>query len=71
MPQQPITPYSVEERILDGGTAWVAIRARGAEWSWLTPEEPAQLGQQWVDRYGPRGSQTTATNDELRLIATD
>ena len=61
MPQQPITPYSVEERILDGGTAWVAIRARGAEWSWLTPAEAAHLGQQLVDRYGPRDSQTTAT----------
>ena len=29
---QAIGSYSVEERILDGGTAWVAIRARGAEW---------------------------------------
>ena len=40
MPQS-ITSYSVEERILDGGAAWVAIRARGAEWSWLTPAEAA------------------------------
>ena len=62
---QAISSYSVEERVLDGGTAWVAIRARGAEWSWLTPEEAAHLGQQWVDRYAPRDSQTTAANDEL------
>ena len=67
---QAVSPYSVEERILDGETAWVAIRARGAEWSWLTPAEAAHLGQQWVDRYGSRDSQMTATNDERALIAT-
>jgi hypothetical protein len=68
---QAISPYSVEEeeRILDGGTAWVAIRARGAGWSWLTPAEAARLGQQWVERYGPRRNRPTATQDEL--IATD
>jgi hypothetical protein len=45
-------PYSVEERLIDGEITWVAIRARGAEWSWLTPAEAARLGQQWVRRYG-------------------
>jgi hypothetical protein len=49
---QAISPFSVEERIVDGDTVWVAIRARGAEWSWLTPAEAAQLGRQWVERYG-------------------
>jgi hypothetical protein len=49
---QAIGPYSVEERVADGETVWVAIRARGAEWSWLTPQEAARLGQQWVERYG-------------------
>jgi len=68
---QVISSYSVEERILDGGTAWVAIRARGAEWSWLTPAEAAHLGQQWAERYGPQHSRPTATNDEHALIATD
>ena len=38
---QAVGPYSVEERVVAGGTghetSWVAIRARGAEWSWLTP----------------------------------
>ncbi len=48
-----ISSYSVEHRIIDGGTEWVAIRARGAEWSWLTPAEAAELGRQWVERYGP------------------
>ena len=68
---QAISSYSVEEeeRILDGGTAWVVIRARGAEWSWLTPAEAAHLGQQWVERYGPRRSRPAATQD--KLIATE
>jgi hypothetical protein len=49
---QAVSPFSVEERVVDGDTVWVAIRARGAEWSWLTPAEAAQLGRQWVERYG-------------------
>ena len=40
--------YSVEERGVHGDTVWVAIRARGGEWSWLTPAEAARLGRQWV-----------------------
>jgi hypothetical protein len=51
---EAISSYSVEERILHGETVWVAIRARGAEWSWLTPAEAARLGRQWVERYGNR-----------------
>ena len=61
---EAIGPYSVEERIMNGGTTWVAIRARGAEWSWLTPAEAARLGREWVTRYGsddspspPRGTE--------------
>ena len=44
----------VEERIVQAETwrVWVAIRARGAEWSRLTPAEAARIGQQWVDNYG-------------------
>jgi hypothetical protein len=49
--------YTVEERTSDGETIRVAIRARGAEWSWLTPAEAARLGQQWVARYGNRLSE--------------
>jgi hypothetical protein len=52
---EAISPFSVEERVIDGNTVWVAIRARGAEWSWLTPQEAAQLGRQWVERYGKSG----------------
>jgi hypothetical protein len=47
-----ISSYSVEARTSDGETVWVAIRARGAEWSWLTPAEAAGLGQQWAAKYG-------------------
>ena len=68
---QAISSYSVEERILNGGTVWVAIRARGAEWSWLTPEEAAHLGQQWAARYGSQHSPPTATGDQRALVATD
>ena len=49
---EAISSYSVEERVVQGETVWIAIRARGAEWSWLTPAEAARLGQQWVDSYG-------------------
>jgi hypothetical protein len=44
-----ISCYNVEQRVVAGETVWVAIRARGAEWSWLTPEEAAQIGEQWVE----------------------
>jgi hypothetical protein len=43
--------FAVEEHV-HGDTRWVAIRARGAEWSWLTPEEAADLGRQWMEKYG-------------------
>lgn len=46
-----ISPYSVEEREVHGGACWIAIRARGAEWSWLTPDEALAIGRLWVERY--------------------
>jgi hypothetical protein len=49
---EAVSSYSVEERVVGGDTVWVGIRARGAEWSWLTPTEAARLGQQWVELYG-------------------
>ena len=52
-------PFTVEEHT-HGDTLWVAIRARGAEWSWLTPEEAARLGRAWVERYGARETQKRA-----------
>jgi hypothetical protein len=42
---------TVQEQIV-GAVRWIAIRARGAEWSWLTPDEAAKLGSDWSKRYG-------------------
>jgi hypothetical protein len=43
-------PFMVEEHV-HGETVWVALRSRGADWSWLTPEEAVQLGREWIERY--------------------
>jgi hypothetical protein len=42
---------SVQERIV-GDVRWVALRARGADWSWLTPQEAVELAREWRERYG-------------------
>jgi hypothetical protein len=55
---QTVGPYSVEEHSVRGETLWIAIRARGAEWSWLTPEEAAAIGRTWVERYGQPDGRT-------------
>jgi len=34
-----------------GDTVWVAVRSRGADWSWLTPEEAVCVAHQWLERY--------------------
>ena len=44
-------PLVVEEH-KHGETVWVALRARGADWSWLTPEEAVRIGREWIDKYG-------------------
>lgn len=62
---QPVSPYSVEEHVVYGDTRWIAIRARGAEWSWLTPEEAAAIGRAWVEKYGNHAQITP------RLIAAE
>ncbi len=41
---------AVEEHI-HGETVWVALRSRGADWSWLTPEEAVQLARTWIEKY--------------------
>jgi hypothetical protein len=72
---------AVEEHI-HGEAKWVALRARGAEWSWLTPDEAVQIARQWIDQYGaraepsadekperPGSSKGTATNTrKLQLV---
>jgi hypothetical protein len=35
-----------------GGTQWVAVRARGADWSWLTPDDALRLAHHWLATYG-------------------
>jgi hypothetical protein len=55
--------YSVEERVVQGETVWVAIRARGAEWSWLTPAEAVQLAV--------NGSRSTTTGRRTVRAAND
>ena len=50
-----VAPYQVEERLV-GETRWIAIRARGAEWSYLTTQEAVDLGRHWVERFGEERS---------------
>lgn len=45
-------PLAVEEHV-HGDTVWVAVRARGAEWSWLTADEAVRLGRELIERYSP------------------
>ena len=49
----------VEEHI-HGDTQWVAIRARGAEWSWLTPTDALLLAQHWMAIYEATATAKTA-----------
>ena len=42
---------TVQERVV-GDVRWIALRARGADWSWLTPQEAAELAREWKERYG-------------------
>ena len=58
-----VGPYSVEEHSVRGETLWMALRARGAEWSSLTPEEAAAIGRSWVERYGPEFIHVAAAPD--------
>lgn len=45
-------PLAVEEHV-HGETVWVALRSRGADWSWLTPDEAVRLGREWIAKYAP------------------
>jgi hypothetical protein len=44
--------FAVEEHV-HGQTVWVALRARGADWSWLTPDEAVELGRALLEKYSP------------------
>jgi hypothetical protein len=54
MPHSP--PVVVEEHV-HGETTWVAVRSRGADWSWLTPEEALQIALAWIEKYGPKAAE--------------
>lgn len=58
-------PLSVEEHV-HGDTVWVAVRARGADWSWLTPEEAVRLARDWLDRYAPGSFAAGSFSPEAR-----
>ena len=42
---------AVEEHVA-GNTLWIAVRARGAEWSWLTPDDALRLAAHLMAVYG-------------------
>jgi hypothetical protein len=48
---QDFGSVAVEEH-MHGDILWVAVRARGAEWSWLTPEDAVRLARHWMALYG-------------------
>ena len=74
---EAISPFSVEEQIVIGEVVWVAIRARGAEWTWLTPAEAARLARRWVERYGrphdgkPHDGRPTESKGVRKLIVAE
>ncbi len=47
------SPTLAVEEHTHGETVWVALRSRGADWSWLTPEEAVQLGRTLIEKYSP------------------
>ena len=55
-----VGPYEVEQRVIGSETRWVAIRARGAEWSFLTPVEAADLGRRLVEQFGRKTEDSKA-----------
>jgi hypothetical protein len=47
---------AVEEHV-HGDTVWVALRARGADWSWITPQEAVRLGRELIEKYSDAAPQ--------------
>jgi hypothetical protein len=60
LPAPASSTIAITEYFL-GDICWVAIRARGAEWSWLTPYEAAEIGRQWLNDYGNVSAETRST----------
>ncbi len=57
---------TVEEHV-HGGMLWVAVRARGAEWSWLTRDDALRLAQHWITTYGSLAN-PTLTEIQRQLV---
>ena len=58
---QTFGSVSVEEH-LHGDTKWVAVRARRAEWSWLTQDDAILLARYWMATYGAPTNPQTASS---------
>jgi hypothetical protein len=65
---QDFGSVTVEEHV-HGDTLWVAVRARGAEWSWLTQEDALRLARH-VHCGGLRPDQSLYTTVSLRNCQT-
>lgn len=65
-------PADYETRIIKcGDTTWISLRARGAEWSWLLPNEAAKLGAEWVKKYTPSAPEVPTKTLTLSTISDD
>ncbi len=62
-----MSQLAVEEHVL-GQTVWVALRARGADWSWLTPDEAVELGRAWIEKYAEKPTQVEE-RPQLRVVS--
>ena len=60
-----IGSVAVEEHV-HGDTRWVAVRARGAEWSWLTPDDALLLARHWMATYGAMANTMVAETASSR-----
>ncbi len=62
-------PIVVVEEHVHGNTVWVAIRARGADWSWLTEDEAAELGRAWTAKYAAPVPAPVEERPLLRIVS--
>ena len=63
----PSEHVDIQERVV-GDVRWIAIRARGAEWSWLTPQEAVELAREWKRKRRGRDLLTVAVRRGAGLL---
>jgi hypothetical protein len=51
MSSMPFSAALASEERMYGETTWVALRARGSEWSLLSPDEAIEVARAWIERY--------------------